>query len=467
MMEEEVKHKPLGYQSYHDSENGSAARVDEQNSETETVEEDLGARQSSGELLVQDVSSPTAQRSSYLNVSTVIEIFEQATGGSEEGNCCVNWIQCSNNCGKVLESSVELQKHIIEECPLTVVDCEFKHVGCDVRLPRRALATHLAQAVVIHLSQQMEKYKRRMKALEEDNELLAIKYKRLEMDYSELKQKMDETCDALKKLTDKTKGVSRTGQKSANGRWTHRYVNDEELSVHLNRSEQPSLMTVTRRPPSSENSAATGNLSNEPRSPSAANSDYANAEAIQLHQKKVDYSYVFTTKSQSSSPLPVARAFSQAELTMANFEQHQLNDDHWISQPFFSREKGYKMCLRVIANGQGTGKGTHISVVVYLMKGEFDDELDWPFRGDITIQLLNQEGSDDHHVKTIYNAKGERGESNNGERFISAWAVSQYILHSKLSPKYLKDDSLKFEVSTVVKQQRADLSTPQLIETEV
>ena len=47
----------------------------------------------------------------------------------------------------------------------------------------------------------------------------------------------------------------------------------------------------------------------------------------------------------------------------------------------------YMMCLKVYANGQGDGKGTHVTVAVCLMRGEFDDLLKWPFRGDFTIQL--------------------------------------------------------------------------------
>ena len=35
-------------------------------------------------------------------------------------------------------------------------------------------------------------------------------------------------------------------------------------------------------------------------------------------------------------------------------------------------------------------QGTHVSVFTCLMRGEFDSHLKWPFRGDITIQLLNQ-----------------------------------------------------------------------------
>ena len=39
-------------------------------------------------------------------------------------------------------------------------------------------------------------------------------------------------------------------------------------------------------------------------------------------------------------------------------------------------------------------KGSHVSVFIELMRGEFDRELNWPFQGSITVTvtLLDQEG---------------------------------------------------------------------------
>ena len=48
------------------------------------------------------------------------------------------------------------------------------------------------------------------------------------------------------------------------------------------------------------------------------------------------------------------------------------------------------MCLEVYANGIADGKGTHVSVVACLMKGDNDDSLSWPFTGSVTFELLNQ-----------------------------------------------------------------------------
>jgi len=58
-----------------------------------------------------------------------------------------------------------------------------------------------------------------------------------------------------------------------------------------------------------------------------------------------------------------------------------IESDNWYSPPFYTHPQGYKMCLSVVANGSGDGKGTHVSVFAYLMRGDFDDHLKWPFQG--------------------------------------------------------------------------------------
>ena len=73
------------------------------------------------------------------------------------------------------------------------------------------------------------------------------------------------------------------------------------------------------------------------------------------------------------------------------------------------------MCLRVEANGYGSGKATHVSVFVCLMRGEYDDQLKWPFRGDITIQLLNQSRDEGHWEKTFaFDVSASGGDENAG-----------------------------------------------------
>ena len=58
------------------------------------------------------------------------------------------------------------------------------------------------------------------------------------------------------------------------------------------------------------------------------------------------------------------------------------------------------MRLRIDAHGQMLGEGTHLSAYIYLMKGENDDDLQWPFNGKISVQLLNW-CSDSNHIEKM------------------------------------------------------------------
>ena len=46
------------------------------------------------------------------------------------------------------------------------------------------------------------------------------------------------------------------------------------------------------------------------------------------------------------------------------------------------------MCLAVYANGVGAGAGTHISLSLLLLSGEYDHQLKWPMHSDFTLNVL-------------------------------------------------------------------------------
>ncbi|NXD00202.1 TRAF1 factor, partial [Certhia familiaris] len=60
------------------------------------------------------------------------------------------------------------------------------------------------------------------------------------------------------------------------------------------------------------------------------------------------------------------------------------------SPAFYTAKYGYKVCLRVYLNGDGAGKGTHMSLFFVVMKGDYDALLPWPFRHKVTFMLMDQ-----------------------------------------------------------------------------
>ncbi|XP_020561925.1 TNF receptor-associated factor 2 isoform X4 [Oryzias latipes] len=61
-----------------------------------------------------------------------------------------------------------------------------------------------------------------------------------------------------------------------------------------------------------------------------------------------------------------------------------------FSPAFYTSKYGYKMCLRIYLNGDGTGRGTHLSLFFVVMRGHSDALLKWPFNQKVTLMLLDQ-----------------------------------------------------------------------------
>ena len=141
-----------------------------------------------------------------------------------------------------------------------------------------------------------------------------------------------------------------------------------------------------------------------------------------------------------------------AEFTMTNFDEYKRDGDRWYSPHFYTHPNGYKMCLVVCANGTGSGRGTHLSVFVSLMQGEFDDQLKWPFQGSISVKLMNQREDRDHVILTFPSRKTlikrcERVMTK--ERVENGWGIHKFLPHPELKPKYLNNNCIKLCIKKI------------------
>ena len=143
--------------------------------------------------------------------------------------------------------------------------------------------------------------------------------------------------------------------------------------------------------------------------------------------------------------------------TLTRYSEYKKTNSKWCSVPFYSSDKEYKLQLSVYANGDGSGKGSHLSLFVYLLKGEYDDKLQWSFNANITVQLLNWSGDNSHEEKTIphHTAPLEyRTRVTGRDRAPSGWGDYQFISHSDLESvssdtRYINEDSVCFRIINV------------------
>ena len=116
------------------------------------------------------------------------------------------------------------------------------------------------------------------------------------------------------------------------------------------------------------------------------------------------------------------------------------------------------MCFSVEANGFGRGKGTHVSVYLCLLKGEYDDTLMWPVKYKCTVTLLNQINDQHHHSETITCSKDEMDDGNSrgctrgsyGYGYSNFFPLNKLGFQKDVQCQYLMDDCLYFRVHVKV-----------------
>ena len=128
-------------------------------------------------------------------------------------------------------------------------------------------------------------------------------------------------------------------------------------------------------------------------------------------------------------------------------ELEKITEEAILSEPHIIN--CYKMRIEVYLNGYDKGKGTYLSIYLQLMKGDFDDFLNWPFTKSVILtvmhpenRLLNCEGilrnsdSDDDKDDPVQLWKPDNN-------FFQRCGYDEFISHEKLdSEGYIKEDRL-------------------------
>uniref|UniRef100_A0A6Q2Y638 TNF receptor-associated factor n=1 Tax=Esox lucius TaxID=8010 RepID=A0A6Q2Y638_ESOLU len=114
-----------------------------------------------------------------------------------------------------------------------------------------------------------------------------------------------------------------------------------------------------------------------------------------------------------------------------------------FSPAFYTSKYGYKMCLRIYLNGDGTGRGSHLSLFFVVMRGLSDALLKWPFNQKVTLMLLDQ--SNREHIIDAFRPDIT---SSSFQRPVSEMNIASgcplFCPLSKLDAKnsYIRDDTI-------------------------
>jgi hypothetical protein len=116
------------------------------------------------------------------------------------------------------------------------------------------------------------------------------------------------------------------------------------------------------------------------------------------------------------------------------------------SPPFYSAQYGYKMCAKIYMNGDGFGKGSHLSLFFVVMKGNYDALQTWPFQKKITMMLLDQ-GNGDHMIDAFNSdPQSSSFQRPKSDMNIASGSPLFMPLDSLNNRQYIKDDVMFIKI---------------------
>ena len=122
------------------------------------------------------------------------------------------------------------------------------------------------------------------------------------------------------------------------------------------------------------------------------------------------------------------------------------------SAPFYTGEYGYNVKIILFPNGSGSGKNTHLSLFISLMKGEYDSITPWPFRRKVTFSLIDQQEDLNDRENIVKRLSGVRGNEGWNARPLTEEnkdfrGFSNFLAQTKLlERRYIVDDTVFIRV---------------------
>ncbi|XP_028393263.1 TNF receptor-associated factor 4-like isoform X2 [Dendronephthya gigantea] len=167
------------------------------------------------------------------------------------------------------------------------------------------------------------------------------------------------------------------------------------------------------------------------------------------------YTSLPATSGQSLEQLRQNLTVSIA-LTIPNFT-HKLNQARSSNQlgeihgDPFNNYHGYRMKIAVHVNEAPRGSTGYMGVYLYLLQGDNDDKLEWPFNKRVTFIVVDQQNNEafvHNHEKDLHPGGEEQFEKPMFGRINQGRGFSQFVLHSTLRKRqYVRNHTLYIAVS--------------------
>ncbi|XP_034418850.1 TNF receptor-associated factor 3 isoform X3 [Cyclopterus lumpus] len=283
-------------------------------------------------------------------------------------------VSCPNHCSFSSLPRSELSSHQ-NDCPKAQVSCQFHRYGCTFKGLNQDMRQHESTLAAEHLRMMANRNSSLENKVEDIKGELLERYKvlpALSSRLSELENQSDELREKNRQMEQKLA----TMQKLMSSHSEKLLEVELELrSLRVLRDEvenlRGTLENVRTRLNTLEQGGRSGTGSTTHTLASLENQLKRHDEMLSVHEIRLadmDLRFqVLETASYNGTLIWKIRDYKRRKQEAVGAKTLSL-----YSQPFYTGYFGYKMCARVYLNGDGMGKGTHLSLFFVVMRGDFD-----------------------------------------------------------------------------------------------
>lgn len=145
-------------------------------------------------------------------------------------------------------------------------------------------------------------------------------------------------------------------------------------------------------------------------------------------------------------------------------QEAKLRSNHeFFSPPFYTHRYGYKLQVSAFLNGNGSGEGSHLSVYIRVLPGEYDNLLEWPFSYKVTFSILDQSDpslSKPQHITETFNPdpnwknfQKPCSSRNSLDESTLGFGYPKFISHEEIKKRnYIRDNCIFIKASIEIPQ---------------
>ncbi|XP_060585113.1 TNF receptor-associated factor 3-like isoform X2 [Ruditapes philippinarum] len=320
-----------------------------------------------------------------------------------DDECLVVQLACPYSCGSQPMARTELRNHM-ETCPSKPKECRFKSVGCDFKGTDEQVQHHLVTDLNKHLENvtlytanmevqsigirrelqevtaERDQLRQEVNVVRQEMAVMKTNFEKVQNSNKELKLKMVS-------LTERVIHLEKQSENAAKKDVVERHDRDVrtmQTSLTQVRAQVVQLERLSLNEGGRSGSGETAPAPELKRRLDMHDSQFAQLD-VQMAELDLRFQ-ILETASYDGTLMWKLRDYARRKQDAVQGRTLSL-----YSQPFYTHRYGYKMCARVYLNGDGMGKGSHMSLFFVVMRGEYDNLLPWPFQQKVTMTLLDQE----------------------------------------------------------------------------